>query len=196
MSKSMFLYKELNSDDRDIVKYIERPTFDCGHYFGKIGLDGACFSMGLEFPTDIKTVLTKEEIDLLLNAEKEIHKLGYGIKRNSRKYKKGRKILAAIEPIFVKLEGKENEKLFEEVMEEEKEYLKEEYNFSDEEVEEIFDSYYLRYRDRGIVGGIYENVEELGREQAENYVDGIDKISQYFDYEAFGQDLASGDNYL
>ena len=196
MSRKMFIYKELNSDDRDIVKYVERPTFDCGHYFGNIGLTGACFSMGLEFPKDIKTILTKKEINLLLNAQKEIGDLGYSINVNSRNYKKGLKILADIEPIFVKLEGKENEKLFEEIIEEEKEYLKEEYYLSDKEVEEIFDNYYLGYRDRGIVGRIYEDVEELGQEEAETYIENLSNFSKYFDYEAFGQDLVSGDNYL
>ncbi|KKK70607.1 hypothetical protein LCGC14_2922280, partial [marine sediment metagenome] len=103
---------------------------------------------------------------------------------------------ADIEPIFVKLEGKENEKLFEEIIEEEKEYLKEEYYLSDKEVEEIFDNYYLGYRDRGIVGRIYEDVEELGQEEAETYIENLSNFSKYFDYEAFGQDLVSGDNYL
>ncbi len=199
MGKKMFIFKELNLEERDVVNYIERPTFDCDHYFSSLGLSGACFSTSLNFPEDpkdIKTILTKEEINKLLNVNEQLDELKYGIKKNSRKYKKGLKILESIEPIFTKLEGKENQKLFEEVIEEEKEYLKEEYNLDDEEIEEIFDNYYLEYQDRGIIGNIYKDVEDLGMEEAETYIEGFDKFSKYFDYEAFGQDLVNDDGYL
>lgn len=194
--KKLFIFKELNSDDRDIVSYIERPTFDCGHYFGCFNLQGACFSKSLEFPENIKTILNKEEIHALVIADKALHNLGCGIKKGSLKYKKGLKILNDIEPVFKKLESEENQKLFDEVFEEEKTYLKEEFNLIDIEIEEIFDNYYLNYRDRGIVCYVYTDCEELGREEAETYFENVQNVEKYFDYEEFASDLLNEETYI
>ena len=69
--EKIFLAKELNDDDRDIVKYLEFNGFECGHYFGGLHIVGACFS-GFEkefrekVETDyenIETILTKEELE-------------------------------------------------------------------------------------------------------------------------------------
>ena len=46
------------------------------------------------------------------------------------------------------------------------EYLKEEYNLSDRNIEEIFNEYAEDFRDRSIVSYIYDNSEEAGREEA------------------------------
>ena len=41
--EKLFLAKIKNSDDRDIVKYIEFSGFECNHYFGGLHIHGACF---------------------------------------------------------------------------------------------------------------------------------------------------------
>jgi len=193
----MFIFKETNTDDRDCVNYIERPTFDCGHYFGGINLKGACFSMSLKFPKNIKTILTKEERVQLLNYNVEINKLGYDIKGGSQKYKKGLKLLEEIENVFKKLEGEENTKLFKEVQEEEREYLSEEHQLTEKDIDDIFNQYYLEYRDRGCLGAIYRDKDQMGMELVDVYcLDIPEGMKQYFNYEEFADDLLNDDNYI
>ena len=43
---------------------------------------------------------------------------------------------------------------------------------------------------------VYESVEKLGIEEAENYIENFEQVSKYFDYEAFAGDLLDGENYL
>lgn len=79
------------------------------------------------------------------------------------------------------------------------EYLKEEYNLSDRNIEEILNEYTEDFRDRSIVSYVYDNSEEAGREEAWQlgYVQDDDSIySKYFDYEKFGEDLVEDDEYF
>ena len=82
MSKYLFLYREKAADDRDCCAYIDskNPRFECNHYFGSVNLNGACYT-GHEFPAyeDIETVLTKAEYNELVQFNKAINDLGYGI---------------------------------------------------------------------------------------------------------------------
>lgn len=198
MSK-LFLYKT-NEDDRDCCAYIEgKPMrWECGHYFGGVNLCGAAYCGGnLEDYDNIKTVLTREEYEQLIKFADEIHQLGYGITVGDERYEKGVALCKAIQPVYDKLKSEEAAAFFEEIQAEEVEYLMEEYGLSEEEVQEIFNAYSYEYRDRGIVGGIYDDVEELGEEEALNlgYVSwkSNDVISKYFDFKKFGQDLADED---
>lgn len=193
----MFIFKEINTNDRDCVNYIERPKFVCDHYFSNLKLEGACFSMSLKFPENIKTILTKEEISQLLNYNIEINKLGYDIKEGSKKYKQGLKLIEKLKDIFKKLESKENLKLFKEIEEEEREYLCDKYQLTDEDINNIFDQYYLEYRDRGCIGVIYRNKDEMGMELIDCYHPEItENIKRYFDYEAFADNLLIGNDYI
>ena len=73
------------------------------------------------------------------------------------------------------------------------------YDISEEDVEEIFENYYLDYRDRSIIGCIYSNSSELGYDEAFNlgYIKSGDVISErYFDYEKFGEDLLEEEQYM
>lgn len=198
----VFLYKK-NVDDRDCCAYIEdKPMrFECGHYFGSIILEGACYS-GKGFPEyeDIKTILTKEEYDKLNAFDTAISELGYGIKKGDDRYNKGVELCKEIQPVFDKLLSEENEELFKEVIEEEKEYMMNEYNLSEEDIEKIFNEYYLEYRDRGIIACVFENAYDCGYEEAWNccYIENGNTVQErYFNFEKFGQDLADEDeNYL
>lgn len=209
MREVYFIYKEKYTEDRDCVKYIEKYSFECGHYFGGGNLTGACFSSSLRSENtnydEIETILTKEDFDFLLKADKELDDLGYGITENDERYNKGIKIIEEINNrIFSKLSSKENEELFQKIIEEEKEYCKDEYCLDDEEVDTIFEEYnnrygyQLPYQDRAIISYIYEDTEELGEDFIENCTDTRlnDYTRDYFDFEGFGESLAQNENYF
>lgn len=198
-----FLLK-INENDRDCVKYIDTEeigAFECGHYFVGLRINGACFSGYLEEIKEqnfknITTILTEEELKRLFEFDEKIHELGYGIVQGDKRYQKGLKYKAEIQDIIDKLNGKDNEKLFEKVQEEEKEVLKKEYDLTDEDIDYIFDNYSLEYRDRGIICCIWRDIDECAYDEAESmgYVNrGNDR---YFDYEAFGEDLLNSEDYL
>lgn len=196
-----FLFKLKNSSDRDKVAYVEIPIvrFECGHYFSRINLHGPCYSCGFKMFGDdyiqyenIVTILTKDEYQLLIDADQAINDLGYGIKMGDDRYQKGVELLNKLKAIEYKLFSEENEALFLEIQEEEKEELCDTYNLSEEEVDEIWDNYYLDYRDSSVVGCVYKDSEDLGWEEAHGlgYMKDDDFIStRYFDYERFGEDL-------
>lgn len=203
MSERVFLYKELNTNDRDCVKYIynEPMRFECDHYFGSVNLQGSCFSMGLNEleKTDYKnitTILSKEEIDLLIEFDKNISELGSGIKIGDDRYKKGVQLCKDIMPVYDRLNSEDNQALFEKVILEEKAFLCDEYSLTEDYIDEIFDNYGLEYRDRSVISCIFEDVEELGREEAEAFGYLNDEISKrYFDYKSFGEDLVEEERY-
>lgn len=199
--EKIFLAKELNDDDRDIVKYLEFNGFECGHYFGGLHIVGACFS-GFEkefrekVETDyenIETILTKEELEQMFELNDELKELGYGIEKDSDKYNKGMEIIEKFEnTIGKKLLSDENKKLFEKVVADEKEYVKNEYNLTDEEVDEVFDNYGLEYQDRAIICTIFSDFDDMVYEEKISL--GYDK-QPYFDDESFGRDLLDSGYY-
>ena len=201
MSKRIFLGKIKNSDDRDCVKYMEFTGFECDHYFGGLHISGACFSGGIDEIKDnidnFESILTKEELLRLFELDKMLDDLGYGIEKGSEKYNKGIEILNEYEnTIGKKLASEENEKLFKKIIEEEKEIMKEEWNLTDKDIEDIFENYYLEYRDRGIINYVYDDVYDLGEEMIDSCYNLDDNIKRYIDYEKFGNDLLLDDYYV
>lgn len=202
MSKRVFLYKE-NSEDRDCCAYInaEPSKFECGHYFSRVGIEGACYSGGgFADYENIKTVLTEAEYNQLLQFAKDIENLGCCITEGDERYKKGIALIEGIKPVYDRLLSEENNLLFEEVKEEETEFLMDEYGLTEDEVTEIFDNYGLEYRDRGIVCCMYDDEYDLGYEEAQSLgiIDyQMEKngfpYDRYFDYEKFGNDLINDD---
>ena len=133
MSRYTFLFKENGTDDRDCVKYVELKDLKENHACcdGKFNVHGACFSMSLKDNIsyeDITTILTEEEFKALCNPD-------------------GRDLISIID----KLESEENTELFEQIIEEEKEYLIDEYGFDEKDIEQIFDEYYLDYKRLGFI---------------------------------------------
>ena len=182
MSKYIFLFKESGTDDRDCVRYVDLEDLKNNHVCidGKFNVHGACYSMSLKEEDadyeNITTILTEEEYKMLCNP------VGQDLTK-----------------IIKKLESKENENLFNEVIEEEKEYLMDEYGFDEEDIEYIFDEYYLDYRDRGIISCVFDDVYDLGYEEAYSlgYVDNRNSIvERYFDFEKFGEDLLEEEQYV
>lgn len=179
MSRYTFLFKENGTNDRDCVRYVELKDLKENHICcdGKFNVHGACFSMSLKNDNisyeDITTILTDEEFKALCNPD-------------------GRDLTSIIE----KLESEENTELFEQIIEEEKEYLMDEYNLDEDDIETIFDNYGLDYRDRAVVGYVYDDTYDLGYETAWScgYVSNNDSIMErYFDFEKFGEDLVNDD---
>ena len=200
MSGYVFLYKE-NTEDRDCCAYIEtKPMrWECNHYFGSVILHGACYSGHTFAPyEDIKTVLTEDEYNQLIKFNEEINALGFGIVKGDKRYNKGVELCNAIQPVYDKLLSEENEELFEEVVEEEKEYLMDEYNLDEEDVEHIFENYGLDYRDRSVVGYVFNDTYDLGYEEAFSlgYIREDTFVERYFNFEKFGEDLLEEENYL
>lgn len=203
MSKYVFLYKEQGTDDRDCVKYVEINRIgklECNHYFPSIGTTGACYSMSLDVDQidfdNITSVLSKDEFVQLDQYNKAIHDIGYGITKGDERYQKGIELYNSIKPILDKLQSEENQTLFERVQQEEKEYMMEEYSLDEEEAEFIFNNYGLDYRDRGIVGYIFSDIDEAAQEEAEQLGYVTKENERYFSYEKFVSDLLDGENYV
>ena len=199
MNKYIFLYKE-NSEDRDCCAYIySRPMrWECDHYFGRVGLHGACYCGG-KFAqyADIKTILTEEEYNQLVKFSEDIEELGYGITKGDERYNKGVELCEAIQPVYDKLLSYEASEFFKQIQDEEKEDLMDEYNLDEEEVEQIFNEYSLDYRDRGVVSHVFSDTYDCGYEEAWNIgvingsmESGGFPYSRYFDFEKFGEDIA------
>lgn len=198
MTNKLFLYKD-NSEDRDCCAYIElNPAqFECNHYFGRVTLCGAAY-YGKEFADyeDIKTILTADEYAQLVQFAKDISELGYGITKGDERYQRGIELRRGIQPILDKLRGEENEALFNEIWEEEKEYLYDTYSLDDDECEEIANEYGKDYRDRAIVACVFDDAYDCGYEEAIGlcFVDRYNCTQmRYFNFEKFGQDLADED---
>ena len=203
MSEHVFLYRIKNSDDRDCCAYIDTngPEFVCNHYFSGINICGSCYS-GRDWAAydDIETILTRTEYNQLLKYKKELHELGYGITKGDSRYQKGIKIINKIEPIVDKLKSDEAQEFFDRISSEEMEVLKEEYRLNDSDIECILYEYPLDYRDRSIVAAVYSDMDDLGREEAWQcgYINRENEslMDRYFDYEKFGEDVVSEDEFF
>lgn len=188
----LFLYRLKNSEDRDACAYIDEipSNFECGHYFGGVYIQGACYSGGdFAFYEDIETVLTKQEYEKLLKFHADIKELGYGIERGDERYNKGLDLIDDIQPIYDKLQSEEAEKFEEKIMDNEKEIMMDEWNLSEDDVEDILIDYSLDYKDRSIIGYVYDDVEELAENELEQCFDVPDYLTNYIDYSRFGEDL-------
>lgn len=179
MRNYVFLFKENGTNDRDCVRYIDLEDLRKNHVCidGRLNVHGACYSMSLKEEDadyeNITTILTEEEYKMLCNP-------------------KGKDFTI----IIAKLESEENEELFNEIIEEEKEYLMDKYNLDEDDIDTIFGNYGLNYRDRAVVGYVFNDAYDLGYEEAWSlgYVKNDDLIiGRYFDFEAFGEDLANND---
>ena len=203
MRDKIFLYKEQNTDDRDCVKYVELERLgklECGHYFPKIMVTGACFGGGENFGEldfdNITSILTEGDFKQIDDYNKELRELGYGITEGDEKYQKGIELYTAIEPVLNKLLSEENENLFRQVQEEEKEYLMEEHGLDEDDIEQIFDHYYQSYRDRGIISHIFNSIEDASYEEAKSLGYVTKENERWFDYDKFGEDLLEEERYL
>jgi hypothetical protein len=196
----VFLYKN-NSDDRDCCAYIDSNPmrFECDHYFGGVVLHGSCYSNHKFAPyQDIETILTEGEYQALITFNENIGALGYGITKGDDRYNRGIQLCKEVQPIFNKLLSEENKEMFKNIQAEERKYLMTKFKLNESEVEDIFNHYYLEYKDRSVVIAVFDDTSDLGYEEAFSlgYIDFSDSIqSKYFNYEKFGEDLLEEDQY-
>lgn len=196
--KKVFLYRVKDTDDRDCCAYIdEKPNrFECGHYFGRPILHGSCYcNSDWEEYDNIETILTREEYMTLVRFDRAIAELGYRIEKGDERYKRGINMCADVQYVYEKLNSAEAEEFFLKIQESEKEFLMEEYELSEDDVEDIFNNYCGEYRDRSIVSCVFKDTYECGYEQAYSlgYVSRNTTVERYFDFEKFGEDLIEDD---
>lgn len=201
--KEWFLFKTKSKrEDMDtyIINYITPMSFECGHYFGGGGISSPYYTDELNLEKidfdNMQSILTREEFEFLLKKQKELRDLGYGLDSPERKdeYEKGLEILKELDCIYKKLQSKENEKLFNSIVEEEKEFCSQKYNIDMEEVDELFEEYLnagCQYQDRYIISHIFDNVYELGEEWVDSGCMTVsEEAKEYFDFERLGEDIA------
>ena len=133
-----------------------------------------------------KTVLTKKELEVLMNYNGQ-----------------------DLTEIISKLESEENSKLYAEICKEEKRDIMMRYHLSDTEYDELFSKYPYMLRDKMVIDDIYENKYVFGRHIA--WVNGIFDYAEedddeeydfddfrydlYIDFEKYGQDLIRQNNH-
>ena len=200
MSK-VFLYRVKESYDRDCCAYIENKPmrFECGHYFGRPILHGSCYcNSDWKNYDEIETVLTEAEYSALIQFDQAIGNLGYNIKQGDDRYLEGVRLCKDIQAVYDKLNGEEAKTFYQKIVAEEKQIVMDEYNMTEEQVDAAFNNYPLEYQDRSIIGSVFDNVSDLGYEEAFSlgYIKKDDYVSEeYFNYEKFGEDLLDGEAY-
>ena len=178
MANYVFFYRIADDNDRDVCAYIE----DKHHLdiIGEVILNGACYSGRCFSHKDVKY----EDVETFLN-KKDFETL------------RGKDVsVKDFNRILAKLKSEKAQDFFNKIVESEKEFLKEEYSLDDDDIEKIFNKYREDYKDRAIVGCIFDDVEDCGREYIESCVTIESWLENYFDYERFGQDLVNDGDYL
>lgn len=182
------MFREIGKDHRDCCSYL-----DAKYREGVLHLNtcGACFCgssiNGLPNYDTIETVLTEEEY----NAISDYMRISRGILSDFKHLVKH--IKPTVEQAIQKLQSDEGKEFFEKIATDEMEYLKEQWNLSDKDIEDIFDAYPYEYKDRAVVGAVYGDYYELGENEAWGlgYItqSASEIMSRYFNYEKFGEDL-------
>ena len=200
MSEKIFFGKQKN-DDRDCCIYIERPEFECGHYYSIPRPTGPCYSSGWcedgEYEYDyLDTVLTEEEYDKFRQLIDELDKIRDGLDKDEEKKKLADAKVEEINKFIDEYLLSEKAKAFEEKIKQgEIEFMKEEYGFYDEDIENIYDYYGEEYFDRAIIGRIFDSSYDVAEELIEGYsID--DWIKNYIDYDRMGDDMVSDGDYV
>lgn len=176
MSNYIFLYRTKAADDRDCCAYVDINQIKAHRICcdGKFNIHGACYSSSLggtysNYAYDeVDTILTEEQFNRLVNPTKN----------------------DSFEDIITALTSDEAENFFEQIKESEREYIAEEHNLSEEEIDYVFDNYSLPYYDRGVIGYVWFDYDELGREYIGSCCSVPDFLENYIDYGKFGEDLA------
>lgn len=175
-----FAYKIKNSNDRDCVAYIDTTKYKNQITNYPVEVKGSCYSCSIDTHTkfidysELETILTEDEYNKLLNPNGT--DLTY---------------------IMNKLESEENQEFFENVIQEEIKYLKNEFYLFDEDIEEIFTYYSLDYKDRSIISAVYDSAEDLAVEVIEEYYNIPDILKNYIDYNSLGKDeLSNCEEYI
>lgn len=197
----LFLYKDIELEkegDRDCVVYINATPakFECNHYFGGITLQNVCFCgrdlEKIEYKS-IKTFLTEKEFTKLQNFYNEISNLGYGITKGDERYNKGIELISNIQPIFDKLNSKDAIDFQNQIIEEEINYLMDEFDIDEDDIKEIFDL--TDYKDRSFISAVYRDISEVAKNEAYELGYATKENERWFNFKSFGNDLLDDNRY-
>lgn len=202
--EKLFLAKIENSDDRDVVYYLDFDGIRKDGYFSNINLNGSCFSGFKKELLDVvendfdslETIYTKDEIKQLFALDDELDKVKSCINIDKEKiHDRGVKITNEINCLLDKLRSGDNEELFQNIVEEEKVWCMNEYNLSKEQIDDIFDNYKGNYQDRSIICTIYEDKEDMFDNLRWNgCIEVSDYLIDYVDKERYISDVLEEDN--
>lgn len=124
---------------------------------------------------DVETILTKEEFDTLANRIPITKEM--------------------VQTIIDKLYSDENEDFLNTIVDRELEYLKEEYNLSDNDIDNIKNDLEAKkyFLDRNCICHVYNSYEELGQYIIDEFYDIPQNLQSYFKVEDFGYDVVDED---
>lgn len=201
MSEKIFFGKQKN-DDRDCCVYIERPEFECGHYYSLPRPTGVCYSSDWkengEYDYDyLDTVLTKKEYNKFRQLVDELFEISGGLDKDEKKKKladaKAEELNKFIDKYLLSAKAI---KFAEKIKQGEIEFMKEEYDFDDEDIENIYDYYSEEYFDRAIIGRIFDSSYDVAEESIDNNYNIDDWIKDYIDYNSMGNDIIRDGDYV
>lgn len=169
-----FLLK-INRENQDpIVVYVDPATLRKGHFHLSL-CPPPCNVYGMLYDGEVKyseltTLLTEEEFKAIC-CDDNIN----------------------IPAILNKVESEENEKLFEQVIQEEKDYLINKEGMREDDVNYLFDCL-GDYRDSSVLYGLFKNERDLGKYYVDDNYDVDSFLENYIDYEAIGRNLLEDDS--
>ena len=204
MSEKIFVGRN-KKHDRDACFYIEKAEFEYG-YFSTPNPIGPCYSSGWEVYEgeyayeNIETVLTKKEYQQFRTLCKELNSFGSGLNKseNVEKLKAAQAKSDELNDFIIKhLCSDKAEKFKAKIAKSEKEYMMEEYNLEEDEVDEIIENYGLDYFDNGIISYVYDSSYDVAERAIDDCVYGniSEDLKYYIDYDKLGDDLVNNDDY-
>ena len=173
----MLLYRT-KENDRDCCKYVDIRNGKLHRDINNdVIVEGACFSTRIYDDYDnIETLLSREEFERLKNAHETPDD--------------------DFADIIAKLESSDNDGFYEYIQESEIEAIMDEYGVSYNDAHRILSEYPYShaYNDRGIIGCIYRNVNEMGKEVVNMTHNIEDWLEDYIDYDLIGYNEIEANN--
>ena len=183
-----FLLKINRENQAPIVVYVDPATLRKGHFYlsfcpSPYNVYGMLYGGEVKY-SDLTTLLTEEEFKAICCDDNINY---HAVICNAES--KGINIPA----ILNKVESEENEKLFEQVIQEEKDYLINKEGMREDDVNYLFDCLGDR-KDSSALYGLFKNEKELGEYYVDDNYDVDSFLENYIDYEAIGRNLLEDDS--
>ena len=138
MNRILFLGRLNNDDDRNCI-YTEHVCFECGHYWSSIRNMGSAWSGGHPLHNisydEITTGFTAEQWARAQEIDRSLSALGYGITEGDDRYLVGEALANEWNNLIDSIQDCDIEK---EIMENERERIKNKYDLDDEDIDTIF----------------------------------------------------------
>jgi len=206
--KNVFLFRDnkvfercaktgMSDYEDEVLLYIKDTPmiFEHGNFFRGTLIRGVqhgfwlnCFD--LEYK-DITTILTENEFEQLRKFCLAIKELGNGIdEKNDKRYVQGVELCKGIQPVYDKLNSKENEELYEKILEEEIAFIMKRNNLSKDDIKKIYEDYPTCNRNRSTIFWVYDSIDEFIVEKGINceldYA--IEESGESFDRKSIAQE--------